>query len=126
MRLPAKVLLFLLMAIFVMSGAKADPAIHGSHGHDWYAEAELTEAARTRLGVSWKKCCNQSEVVRTKFRVDRTTYDDVWEWFDPMLNKWRVVPADIIHWGVHAPDKRPTLFIYGGIETCFYPPEEGI
>jgi hypothetical protein len=109
-----KALYIAAILLTTVSARAEDPAIHGNHGHDWYAEAELTDAARLRLGVSWKKCCNQSEVVRPKFRVDRTTNDDVWEWFDPMLNRWRTVPADIIHWGEHAPDKRPTLFIHQG------------
>ena len=43
---------------------------------------------------------------------------DIWEWFDPPLNKWRRVPDNIIHWGEHAPDKQPTLFIYSGQDTA--------
>jgi hypothetical protein len=46
---------------------------------------------------------------------------DTWLWLDPDRNIWREVPDDIIHWGESAPDGRPTLFIYQGQETCFYP-----
>ncbi len=88
----------------------------------WYRNAELTKAAQGRF--PFKKCCDNSDVVHTKFRVDRTTAKDVWEWLDGAT--WRVIPEDIIHWNEHAPNKQPTLFIYAGKETCFFPGEEGI
>ncbi len=117
-----------LIALFMLLTGDAradDPANHGNPHHGWYENAETTIRSRERL--NWMvRCCAQAEVVRTKFRVDRTTGDDVWEWYDPALNRWRVVPDDIIHWGEHAPDKRPTLFINAGKEVCFFPPEEGI
>ena len=87
---------------------------------DWYKSAELMPAARDRLG--WVSCCAHSDVVHTKFRVG-VTGDDVWEWLDGTT--WRIVPADIIHWGEHAPDGQATLFVFGSTPTCFYPPEDG-
>jgi hypothetical protein len=86
----------------------------------WYRNTELTDAAQRRL--PWKKCCDHSDVVHAQFRVDRSSKDDVWEWHDDSLNRWRLILPDIIHWGF--PDKQPTLFVYDGRET--YPPEGGI
>lgn len=36
------------------------------------------------------------------------------------------VPPDIIHWGESAPGGQPTLFVYSGMETCFFPGDSGI
>lgn len=112
-----------LLALFVTTAKADDPAIHGNHGHDWYAQAELTPAAKVRFGIV--KCCAQAEVVRTKFRVDRTTAGDQWWYLDRLTNQWRLIPEDIIHYE-HAPDKQPTLFIWNGKTVCFFVPEEGI
>lgn len=89
---------------------------------DWYREAELTEAAQQRF--PFKKCCAQSDVVRTEFRVGKVSGDDEWFWLDG--ETWRRVPPDIIHWGSHAPDGQPTLFVYSGRETCFFPGDGGL
>jgi hypothetical protein len=67
--------------------------------HQWYKAQELTPA-------------------------DRSGKQDQWWWLDG--NEWRQIPDYIIHWGEHAPDKQPTLFIWNGKTTCFFPPEEGI
>lgn len=89
---------------------------------EWYAHAELTPAAQARFG--FRRCCAQSEVVRTKFRVNASG-DDAWEWLDG--ETWKPVPPDIIHWNEHAPDGQPTLFVMpGGALTCFFPPDGGI
>ncbi len=89
---------------------------------DWYKNAELTFEARKRF--AFKNCCEHADVVRTKFQVNKTSAGDEWFWLDGAT--WRRVPNDIIHWNQHAPDGRPTLFVYSGKETCFYPGEEGI
>lgn len=100
----------------------------------WYAQAELTKPASKRLGFSG--CCKYSDVVHTRFRVDRTSGADEWYWLDRGI--WRRIPADIIHWGEHAPGGKATLFVLAndfmnvrsevmpaGTPTCFYPPESG-
>jgi hypothetical protein len=96
---------------------------------DWYKSQELNPAARQRLGVAWKSCCEHGDVVRTQFRVEQngSAYGHD-TWFYLKDGKWKRVPDDIIHWGEHAPDKQATLFIYQstGQELCFYPPVEGI
>lgn len=94
-----------------------DPAVRA-----WYRNAQLTEAARQRF--KFQNCCDHADVFRTKFKVNKTTGAD--EWLYLVDGKWKRVPPDIIHWGETAPDKQPTLFIYDGKETCFYPGDGGI
>ncbi len=89
---------------------------------DWYRNAELTSRARRRF--AFEKCCENADVVKTKFRVNRVDAKDEWFWLDG--TNWRRVPDDIIHWGETAPSKQPTLFVYRGQETCFWPGEPGI
>jgi len=63
-------------------------------------------------------------VVKTKFNVNRTTAGDEWYWLDG--DKWRRIPDDIIHWDQRAPSRQPTLFVFSGRETCFFPGDGGI
>jgi len=89
---------------------------------DWYQKAELTPQARFRF--PFKNCCEHADVVKTQFRVNRVNSGDEWYWLDGA--DWRRIPDDIIHWGETAPSKLPTLFVYQGKETCFWPGESGI
>jgi hypothetical protein len=89
---------------------------------DWYRNAELTPQAQQRF--PFKSCCEHADVVKTQFRVNRATSGDEWYWLDG--ETWRRVPDDIIHWGETAPNKQPTLFVYQGKETCFWPGEAGL
>ena len=97
---------------------------------DWYRSAELTAPAQERFG--FKSCCDSSDVVKSQFRVDRTTGAD--QWFYLKDGVFLPIPPDIIHWGEHAPDNQPTLFALAhqigshqaGELTCFYPPDGGI
>ena len=88
----------------------------------WYRNAELTKAAQARF--RFKKYCDHADVVKTKFNVNRTTSGDEWYWLDG--NTWRRIPNDIIHWDERAPNGRPTLFVFSGKETCFFPGDGGI
>jgi hypothetical protein len=97
--------------------ANATPAVR-----DWYQHAELTKKAQMRF--AFKNCCEHADVVRTQFRVNKVDGRDEWYWLDG--KDWRRIPDDIIHWGETAPDRRPTLFVYQGHETCFWPGESGI
>jgi hypothetical protein len=92
----------------------------------WFDRQMLNPATVKRLNVGWNSCCLGSEVVKTQFRVNRTSYGD--EWFYLKDDAWKRVPDDTIHWGQHAPGGQATLFVYfmTGDETCFYPPQEGI
>lgn len=89
----------------------------------WYEAQEINPEAKARLGVAWKSCCNHSDVVKTRFRVNRDNADDEWWYLDG--NTWRKVPADIIHWNDSTPDGQPVMFAYNGTPTCFYPGETG-
>lgn len=108
---------------------------------NWYAGAKLTQAAHDRLaamsrdGQGFWGCCDSSEVVKTKFKVDRSSGQDVWLYLKD--GKYEPIPSDIIHFGESAPDGQPTLFVladhyadaYGlphGTLSCFYPPPGGI
>ena len=42
----------------------------------WYHEAELTPEAQLRF--PFKKCCDHADVVRTQFKVNKTTHGDEW------------------------------------------------
>jgi hypothetical protein len=89
---------------------------------DWYANAELTDAAQQRL--PWKKCCDHADVVKTRFKVNKSNGDDEWYWLQE--GQWKRIPPDIIHWGVSAPGGEPVLFVYSNTETCFFPGQGGI
>lgn len=89
---------------------------------DWYRNAKLTPAARKRL--QFENCCDHADVVKTEFRVNKTDANDEWWWVDQ--GAWRRIPDDIIHHGESAPGGKPTLFVYSGKETCFYPGTGGI
>jgi hypothetical protein len=89
----------------------------------WYQAAELTEAARNRF--PFKKCCDHSDVVKTKFIVNKSDGGDEW-FYEDEPDHWKRIPPDVIHWGESAPRGKPTLFIYSGKETCFFPGDPGI
>lgn len=89
----------------------------------WYEAQQINPEAKQRLGVHWSSCCNHSDVVHTRFRVDRTTAEDEWWYLDG--NTWRKVPPDITHWNDPTPDGQPVLFVYQGMPTCFYPGDSG-
>ena len=89
---------------------------------DWYRNAQLTPQAQMRF--AFKSCCEHADVVKTQFRVNKSTSGDEWYWLDG--ENWRRVPDDIIHWGETAPSKQPTLFVHDGKETCFWPGEAGL
>ncbi len=119
------------MPILVILLAVAAPA-HGTwkpeyasqpiEVQQWYRNAELTDAAQRRF--PFKKCCDHSDVVKTHFSVNRTSGKDEWYWLDGQT--WRRIPDDIIHWDQRAPNGQPTLFVYDGHETCFFPGDGGI
>jgi hypothetical protein len=46
----------------------------------WYRNAELTKAAQIRF--PFKKCCDHSDVVKTKLNVNKTSTGDEWYWLD--------------------------------------------
>jgi hypothetical protein len=123
--------LIVLLADTTLARWKPEYASRPQAVRDWYDKASLTASAQERLG--FVRCCKESEVVRAQFRVDRAAAHgaDQWWWLDG--DTWKRIPDDIIHWGEHAPDGRPTLFVLdqpfldwpAGTPTCFWPPLEG-
>jgi hypothetical protein len=101
---------------------KPEYALNSPEVQAWYQNAELTEAAKIRF--PFKKCCDHADVVRTRFTVNKTDAADEWFYLDG--ETWKRIPPDIIHWGQAAPDGQPTLFVYSGKETCFFPGDGGI
>ena len=101
-----------------------DVAASSPEVREWYNNQSLNEATRQRLQVDWHSCCNHGDVFRTKFKVGGDGGDEWWYLKD---KTWTRIPNDIVHWGEHAPDGRPTLFIYQstGQELCFYPGDDG-
>lgn len=93
------------------------------HVRDWYENAELTPAAQRRF--NFLKCCDQSETVKTKFRVDRSSGADQWFWLNPDTGAYEQVPPDIIHWGKSGPEGQAVLFVFASQPTCFFPPQSG-
>lgn len=98
--------------------AQASPA-----AQDWYRNAKITDRARPRF--AWEKCCDHADVVKTRFEVDRSSGSDAWSYEDAPGHMKRI-PDDVIHWGEAAPGGQPTLFVYAGKETCFFPGDGGI
>lgn len=115
----------ILATLIVPSEARWKPeyASQPQEVRDWYASRQLTEAARARFG--FQSCCDKSDVVDTKFKVNKTTGGDEWFWWDG--KSWQQVPPDIIHKDENAPGGQAVLFaLPDGRPTCFYPPEGGI
>ncbi len=90
---------------------------------DWYTAQELTPAAEEIF--HFKSCCANSDVVRTQFRVNKTSGNDEWWWLDRENEIWKQIPDYVIHWGRSAPDGKPTMFALGGAPTCFFPGQAG-
>ena len=88
---------------------------------DWYESRTLTAAAQERF--HFKSCCNNADVVKTKFKVGGAGNDE-WFWLDG--STWREVPADIIHYDQFSPTGEPVMFAVGGKPVCFFPPSGGI
>lgn len=118
---------FIIACIFLTAPAdarwRAEYASQPQVVQDWYRNAELTPAAQQRF--PFKKCCDHSDVVHTRFAVNKTTGGDEW-FYEDTPGHMKKIPDDIIHWGESAPDGQPTLFVYDGKETCFFPGKSDI
>lgn len=88
---------------------------------DWYQRQVLTPEAQAVFNFS--SCCAHSDVVKTQFRVDRSTGADQWWWLDG--DTWKRIPDYAIHWGQAAPGGQPVMFAVSGRPTCFFPPDAG-
>ena len=111
---------WLMMLSFPMAAQAHDP----SHPHsDWYNRQTMNDAARLRLGVSYKSCCDAGDHYRTRFRVAGDNSDQ-WEYLKD--GEWKIVPPDIIKED-ETPENQPVLFVnkHTGQELCFFVPKGG-
>src|SRR3954454_7202648 len=96
-----------------------------SHAHaSWFNSQTINEAARERLNVPHKACCDAGDHFKTRFRLPADNSDQ-WEYFKDGV--WKVVPPDIIK-DEETPENQPVLFInrHTGVELCFFAPRGGI
>lgn len=143
------VALIVLLFMMAIAGRRA-PAHDSLHyiqappdWQKWFGEAVTTQESRARLaaqGFPYPSCCNHADRVKAEFRIvkdpsDPLGYRDEW-WYlkkatDPMhADEWVKIPNDVIH---HEDDPNMpgqlkvegVLFVYNGIITCFWPPQEG-
>jgi hypothetical protein len=103
----------------------------------WADKQQVTEAAKPRMNCAsggMCACCNQAEIIETKFRPTSTPNaqgypEDGWEWFNPTSREWQEVPSDVIHWDEPTPDGRAVMFLWpptNGQPRCFFPPSGGV
>jgi hypothetical protein len=118
-------IIVLVMGTFAHAHWNEKYAQNSREVRDWFKAQKMNPATKERLHKQWNGCCENGDVFRTQFRLNKTNGDDEW-WYEKD-GKSKQVPPDTIHWGQHAPDGQPTLFIYAvtGEELCFYPGEEG-
>jgi hypothetical protein len=90
----------------------------------WFQSQQINPNAQKRLGVSFKSCCDNGDVFKTRFRVSNNGGDQ-WEYLDG--DTWKLIPADIIH-DEPSLDNTPVLFKnrLTGMELCFFKPQGGI
>jgi hypothetical protein len=84
----------------------------------------MNDAARQRLNVPYKSCCDAGDHFKTRFRV-ASDNSDQWEYFKD--GEWKLVPPDIVK-DEDTPENQPVLFInrHTGVELCFFVPRGGI
>jgi hypothetical protein len=111
------------MLLFLRGGFAHDLPGIPKENQSWYQNAETNPEARATFPSPWQKCCNHAEVIPVK-DIIFPTQDHGWRWNDK--GEIKNIPNVIIHWNEAAPDNRPTLFVYNGTMTCFYPPQGGV
>jgi hypothetical protein len=112
---------FGLLALFSFRADAHDPSMPN---HEWFNKQEMNAAARKRLGVPWKSCCDNGDVFKTRFRVGEDRSDQ-WQYLKDGV--WKTIPPDIIK-EEDTPDRTPVLFINRstGVELCFFVPQGGL
>lgn len=143
-----------VLYILAMLAALVAPALaHDPHDHPtlagWAEEQLITPQTSHRIGGEIGicpdrsdvknlncKCCADSEILRdVQFRVTGAEMVEIEGKLFPKEEWWykrdgdaefKRVPDHTIHWGEHAPDGKPVLFVIGRNEPrCFFPPLEG-
>jgi len=95
-----------------------------SERQSWFQSQTINPDAQKRLRVSYKSCCDNGDVFKTRFRVN-SEGGDQWEYLED--GKWKVIPTDIIH-EEPSLDNTPILFKnrLTGQELCFFKPQGGL
>jgi hypothetical protein len=116
-----RVLIFGLLVLFSTRVDAHDPS---TPHHEWFSKQEMNPAARRRLGVPWKSCCDNGDVFKTRFRVGEDRSDQ-WQYLKD--GEWKIIPPDVIK-EEDTPDHLPVLFInrHTGVELCFFVPRGGL
>lgn len=124
--------------VVVLNKARGHDTLHyiqaPADWQKWFSEALTTPESRPRLatqGFIWHSCCNHADRVKTQFKVsENKPYEDQWHYLDPQTQQWVRIPNDIIHY--EDDPTMPTqlkiegvLFVYQGLPTCFWAPQEG-
>lgn len=91
---------------------------------EWFEQLEIPDAARQRMGIHYKSCCDKGDVFKTRFRVGARG-DDAWDYLDSD-GVWKEVPPDIIL-ETESLDGEPRLFkrVITGEPICFVKPNGG-
>jgi len=113
-----------MFGILLLVSFRADAHDPSMPNHEWFNAQEMNPAARQRLGVPWKSCCDNGDVFKTRFRVAED-HSDQWQYLKD--GQWRTIPPDIIK-EEDTPDHLPVLFINRrtGDELCFFVPKGGL
>ncbi len=141
----------------VQATYKPEFSTHSDALRQWFQNAETTPEYRawreSRSMSAFVSCCESSERVRAKFRMNKTDRGDDWYYECPeelkeacggIVGNWKQIPPMIIH---HEPIEVPSpydkndprikaefdqlraegvLFVaYNAYETCFWPPQSG-
>lgn len=131
---------------------KPEFASHSPRLKIWFQEAKLTAEAKKRVG--WIYCCEQSERVRPHYLINKKDGLDEWSYLcdgskdleaacvGREVGSYKPIPHDVVHQeeitvpkGFENDPKvaeefrqlraEGVLFIFNGMETCFWPPESG-
>ena len=113
-----------LMCSLLLLSFRAEAHDPSAPHHEWFNAQEMNPAARDRLGVPWKSCCDNGDVFKTRFRV-ADDHSDQWQYLKD--GQWKVIPPDIIK-NEPSLDNDPILFINKatGEELCFFKPQGGL
>lgn len=120
--------LLCVLCSFPMETMAHDP----SHEHGpWYNTQTMNPETQQRLGVTYKSCCDDGDVVQNlKHRIvaDGSKYGaETYEYWNVKDKKWKPIPPDTIR-REKTPDGQPVLFInrHTNMELCFILDEDGI
>jgi hypothetical protein len=114
----------LTMFGLLLLSVRADAHDPSMPHHEWFNKQEMNPAVQRRLGLSYKSCCNNGDVFKTRFRVGEDRSDQ-WQYLKD--GEWKIIPPDIIKES-DTPDRTPVLFINRstGQELCFFVPQGGL